>query len=620
MLYFDIETNGLLATVTKGHCLVIIDDTNHVEAYTPETFAKGAMRLLNALRDGECICGHNIINYDIPALEKLVPTFRVRREWREQCVDTLVLARLLWGHIKDNDYALIRRGCLPAQLAGRQSLKAWGYRLGVLKGTYGEQEDAWAEYDDAMLSYCVQDVTVTKRLYEYLLRSEPPAKAVELEHKMQWLMSQQERNGFPFDVNKALKLQQTLEARYAVLSTQLVAICPQIPDKVFVPKRDNKTKGYVKGVPIQRYKDFNPSSRQQIEWVLNNKFGYMPDNDDCYDEDTGSLKLDDATFAYISTDPQAAPELQELAKVFSEYFVVSKRLGQLADGKQAWLKTISSDGRIHGSVNPCGTVTGRATHSNPNVAQVPHVGSPYGQECRELFSAPEGWYEVGVDACGLELRCLAHYLYPYDKGAYAHTILNGDIHTLNQQAAGLPTRNSAKTFIYAFLYGAGDKAIGKQLGGDEKLGKQVKAKFLRATPAIKMLREAVKNTLVVEYHGKIKEWKRHYLKGLDGRHLHVRSLHSALNLLLQSCGALICKQWTVLWEENMIKAGYKHGEDFLWMANIHDESQIACRTMEIAENAVRIAQESMRETQAYYGIRCQLDTEGKIGHTWYDCH
>lgn len=169
-------------------------------------------------------------------------------------------------------------------------------------------------------------------------------------------------------------------------------------------------------------------------------------------------------------------------------------------------------------------------------------------------------------------------------------------------------------------YGAGDKAIGKQLGGDEKVGKQVKNKFLKATPAIKMLREAVKNTLVVEYHGKIKEWKRKYLRGLDGRHLHVRSLHSALNLLLQSCGALICKKWICLWEENMIKAGYKHGEDFQFMAWVHDEGQLSCRTLQIAEEAVRIAQESMRQTQEYYGIRCQLDTEGKIGRNWYDCH
>lgn len=618
MLFFDIETDGLLDTVSKGHCLVIIDEQNNITGYRPETFHKGAMRLLQALREGEYIVGHNIINYDIAALEKLYPDFRVKREWRPKVIDTLVLARLICGNIEDSDHARVRNGTFPAKLLGRQSLKAWGYRLGELKGTYGEQKNAWDSFSEEMLSYCVQDVTVTKKLYDYLMRIGVPAKAIELEHQAQWLMSRQERNGFVFDLPKAKALQETLEARYAVLNTQLVSIIPKIPDKVFVPKRDNKRLGYKAGVPIQRYKDFNPNSRQQIEWVLKHKFNYIPDNPDCYEDER--LKLDDDTFKFISTDPQAPEALHELANVFSEYLMVSKRLGQLATGSQAWLKHVKADGRIHGSVNPCGTVTGRATHANPNVAQVPHVGSPYGQECRELFTVPNGWYEVGVDACGLELRCLAHYLYPYDKGAYAHTILNGDIHTLNQQAAGLPTRNSAKTFIYAFLYGAGDKAIGKQLGGDEALGKKVKRQFLKATPAIAMLRQAVENALVEKYHGQIKEWKRKYLKGLDGRHLHVRSLHSALNLLLQSCGALICKKWVVLWEENMLKAGYKHGEDFQFMAWVHDEGQLACRTQKIAEDAVQIAQASMRQVQEYYGIRCQLDTEGKIGKNWFDCH
>lgn len=449
MLFFDIETDGLLDTVSKGHCLVIIDEQNNITGYRPETFHKGAMRLLQALRDGEYIVGHNIINYDIAALEKLYPDFKVRREWRPKVIDTLVLARLICGNIEDSDHARVRNGTFPAKLLGRQSLKAWGYRLGELKGTYGEQENAWDSFSEEMLSYCVQDVTVTKKLYDYLMRIGAPAKAIELEHQAQWLMSRQERNGFVFDLQKAKALQETLEARYAVLNTQLVSIIPRIPDKVFVPKRDNKRLGYKAGVPIQRYKDFNPNSRQQIEWVLKNKFNYVPNNLDCYEDER--LKLDDDTFKFIATDPQAPEELHELANVFSEYLMVSKRLGQLATGSQAWLKHVKADGRIHGSVNPCGTVTGRATHANPNVAQVPHVGSPYGQECRELFTVPNGWYEVGVDACGLELRCLAHYLYPYDKGAYAHVILNGDIHTLNQQAAGLPTRNSAKTFIYAFL-------------------------------------------------------------------------------------------------------------------------------------------------------------------------
>ena len=241
---------------------------------------------------------------------------------------------------------------------GRQSLKAWGYRLGELKGTYGEQENAWDSFSEEMLSYCVQDVTVTKKLYDYLMRIGAPAKAIELEHQAQWLMSRQERNGFVFDLQKAKALQETLEARYAVLNTQLVSIIPRIPDKVFVPKRDNKRLGYKAGVPIQRYKDFNPNSRQQIEWVLKNKFNYVPNNPDCYEDER--LKLDDDTFKFIATDPQAPEELHELANVFSEYLMVSKRLGQLATGSQAWLKHVKADGRIHGSVNPCGTVTGRA--------------------------------------------------------------------------------------------------------------------------------------------------------------------------------------------------------------------------------------------------------------------
>lgn len=623
MLFFDIETDGLLDKVTKGHCMVIIDgDNNDVYRFNPSRFWAGVSMLYDAINNGEQICGHNIINYDIPALHKLFPWFEVKREQRPLVIDTLVLARLIYGNIGDSDNGRIKSGKFPAKLKGRQSLKAWGYRLGELKGTYGEQEDAWSEFSESMLEYCVQDVVVTKKLYEYLTRYPYSERAITLEHEAQWLMSQQERNGFPFDIRKATELLLTLQARHAVLESEILKLFPCIPDKVFIPKRDNKTKGYKAGVPIQRYKDFNPSSRLHILWVLKDHFNYMPDNDELYegDEDCKRLRIDGETFAFIKEDTAAPEELKELAAVFEEYLMVDKRLGQLANGSQAWLKHVKEDGRIHGSVNPCGAVSGRMTHSNPNLAQVPHVGSPYGEECRELFTVPKGWLQVGVDACGLELRCLAHFLAPYDGGAYGHEILNGDIHTANQLAAGLETRNEAKRFIYAFLYGGGDALIGKLLGGDASVGKSVKKKFLKGTPAIAKLRQAVEDTLVETHHGQVVRWKRRYLKGLDGRLLYVRSVHSAVNLLLQSAGALVCKKWGVLWEQNMVKAGYEHGKDFFWMATIHDESQIACRTQEIAEDAIRIAQDSMREAQAFFGFRCTLDTEGKIGANWYDCH
>lgn len=492
--------------------------------------------------------------------------------------------------------------------------------MGVFKGTYGKQENAWAEFSEEMLDYNVQDVIVTEQLHKLLESTTYPKGAIELELQAQWLMSKQERNGFPFDIFKAQELEENLRKRSAILDALIRKEVPPIPGKVFIPKRDNKKLGYKAGVPIQRYKDFNPNSRQQLEWVITKHFNYKPDNDELY-EDT-RLKIDDITFGFIKADPKAPEALRALAVPMEEYLMVSKRLGQVSDGKMAWLKMVQADGRIHGRVNPCGAVTGRATHSYPNVAQVPAVGSPYGKECRSLFKVPDGWYQAGVDASGLELRCLAHFMAPYDNGAYAHEILNGDIHTANQIAAGLPERNQAKTFIYAFLYGAGDAKIGRIVHGDEKDGRRLKKEFLKKTPAIAQLRAAIENTLVEKrgLRGNIIKWRRKYLKGLDGRPLHVRSIHSALNLLLQSAGALICKKWILLLEENLIALGLDHGKDFQYMAWVHDEVQVACRTKEIAETVVKVAQDSMRQAQDFFGFRVQLDTEGKIGRSWCDCH
>ena len=581
MLFFDIETDGLLDTVTQAHCLVIIDEYDNVTKYRPSEVHQGAKRLLEAIREGDFICGHNIINFDIPALTKLYSdTFTVPYKLQKNVVDTLVLSRLIYGNIKDSDSGLLRIGKLPGKLYGSHSLKAWGYRLGELKGSYAEETtDAWAQYSEEMLTYCVQDVVVTKKLYEKLMSKNYPQEPITLEHQAQWLMAKQERNGFPFYVFAAQELEVELRSRSSTLDAILRQQVPPIPDKVFTPKRDNKTKGYFKGVPIQKYKDFNPNSRQQIEWLIKNHFKYLPNNEELFEEGTDRLKIDDITFGYLKADPDAPEALRKLAGVFEEYLMITKRLGQLIDGKYGWLKCVKEDGRIHGSVNSCGAVTGRATHAAPNVAQVPSIGSPYGKECRSLFTVPEGWYQAGVDASGLELRCLAHFMYPYDNGAYAHEILNGDIHTANQLAAGLPERNQAKTFIYAFLYGAGDAKIGKIVHGDAKDGKRLKREFLSKTPAIADLKAAITNALVAEeFRGRVTRWKRRYLKGLDGRPLHVRSIHSALNLLLQSAGALICKKWIILLEENLIAQGLDHGKDFQYMAWVHDEVQVACRT------------------------------------------
>ena len=632
MLVFDIETDGLLKEVTKVHCMCIQDtETGKMYRFQPDQVIDGVRMLDDAIKADNVICGQNVIEYDIPALEKLYPWFKVPYKRRGQVLDTLVLSRLIYSNIELIDLGLMKAKKLPKQLFGSHKLMAWGYRLGVLKGHYGEHEDAWAIYTPEMLDYNEQDVVVTAALYDKLMANGYSSKAIALEHAVAWLMAKQERNGFKFNYAGAELLEKNLRARNAVLEAELLRKIPQLPDKIFVPKRDNKRLGYKAGVPIQKYKEFNPNSRKQLEYVFREMYGYNPDNldlydipdmDDCPNVKNYRLKMDEETMKYVANDTSCPNELKHIAEIVSESLMLNKRIGQIADGKAAWMKMFDKDdGCIHGRVIANGTVTGRATHSSPNVAQVPHVGSPYGEECRALWNAGD-WWQAGIDACGLELRCLAHFMAPYDGGEYAHTILTGDIHTKNQQAAGLPERNQAKTFIYAFLYGAGDAKIGRIIKGTEKDGKQIKRKFLKATPAIKKLRDAVQDAIVETDRGRVTRWKRHYLRGLDGRLLHVRSPHSALNLLLQSAGALVCKKWIVETERRLESLGLKHGwdGDYAFMAWIHDEIQVACRTKEIANIVVEEAQKAMRDAEAFFNFRIQLDTDGKIGKNWADCH
>lgn len=624
MLVFDIETDGLLDDVTKVHCIVIKDtDTGEMFRYRPSEVKQGVDKLLQS----DCICGHNVIAFDIPVLEKLYGVVFDR----ERVIDTLVLARLVYSNINDIDAGLIRKGILPRNLYGRHSLKAYGYRLGELKGTYAEDaEDCWAVFTEEMLDYNAQDVVVTAKLYDKLVSKGFTKQASDIEHKAQWLCQTMEHNGFPFNLRKAYVLKMVLEKEYLTLTEELTAKAPLIPDRIFVPKRDNKTKGYKAGVPVQRYKTYNPTSRQQMQWIFEHHYGYAF-KDSMYTIETDSegvevsrkLTMNEETLSAIASDDTTTEEVRHIAQLYSRVFMLSKRLGQLATGSNAWLKLCDSDGKIHGRINPNGAVSGRATHSTPNMAQVPAVTVEYGKECRELFGVPKDWYQVGVDCSGLELRCLAHFLYPYDGGAYAHEILNGDIHTANQMNAGLETRSQAKTFIYGFLYGAGNAKIGEIVGGTEDDGKRLKEKFLKNTPAIKNLQNAIKETLApYSIKQQKRVWQRKWLKGLDGRKLYVRSLHSALNLLLQSAGALICKRWITRTEERLKAQGLQQGwhGDYCLMAWIHDEIQVACRSKEIAETVIEEAQQAVRDVQEEFKFRVQLDTEGKIGKNWAECH
>lgn len=646
-LVSDIETNGFLDTLTKVHCIVI-KDADSSTGYADQPGHRPIEQALDRLAEADEIIFHNGIKFDIPAIQKVYPRWKPKG----RVTDTLIMARLVYPEVGEKDAARAKQGRFPGKLVGSHKLEAWGYRLGILKDEY---DGGWDEWSPVMHSYMMQDGEVGYALWQLLLNANYSADALELEHRFAEIMAMQERHGFAFDVAAAQELYAELVKKRLEISRQLTATFP--PKEVcetFIPKANSKRYGYVKGVPFTKRKlvDFNPSSRQMIADRLIEK-GWEPKEF----TPSGQPKIDETILSGLDY-----PE----ARVLAEHFLIEKRIGQLAEGDQAWLR-LERNGRIHGSVNSLGAVTRRCTHSNPNVAQVPKVGSPYGAECRALFRATVGkvpMLQVGADLSGIELRLLAHYMARYDGGAYAKAVVEGksedgtDVHSLNAKALGLDPkqiyivfgkqakgRDIAKTFIYAFLYGAGDEKLGtiagvseeeveelrqnepklwanavKRLRKDKRKltkltvaiivkGGVLKRDFLKRTPALKKLREDVA----------AKAKATGTLRALDGGTLRVRHQHAALNTLLQSAGAIIAKRATVLAYDNLSARGLVFGRDWALIAHVHDELQTETKES-IADEVGKIIVQSMQEAGRYYNLRCPVDGEYKVGRNWRDTH
>ena len=600
-LVFDVETDGLDAT--KIWCIVAQDvDSKEIYAYGPDKLDAGYARLDSA--DG--LVGHNIIGYDIPVIRKLMhkPDFAKHKT----IIDTLVLSRL-FNPVKD----------------GGHSLNQWGNEIGFNKLEFKEFD----AYSEEMLEYCIRDVELNTLVYYKLkeLSRGFSKKCVDLEHQVARIMKDQEEHGFFFDSIRAELLYAKLRERMQELDSEI--------KKVFVPKivrqklfpRYTKTgsigkladteEAYhlrkrmmleeadeISGVRLteEEYKlmheekhavplhivrtssiELNISSRKQIGEYLQ-EFGWKPTEFTV----NGRPIVNEKTLSQITDIPEA-----ELIK---EHFLLQKREGQI----RSWLEKVEDDDRVHGFVIPNGTITGRMTHRDPNMAQVPSVSSPYGKECRACWTVPRGYKLVGIDASGLELRMLAHYMNDED---YTNEIINGDIHTANQQLAGLESRNQAKTFIYALLYGAGDEKLGSVAGGGRRTGEKLRKSFFDNLPSFANLKNQVAGVVA----------EREYLKGLDGRKLIVRSEHSALNTLLQGAGAIVMKQALVLLDDKIKDL------DAHFVANVHDEWQIEVREDQ-AEQVGQLGVEAIREAGLLLELKCPLDGEYKIGDDWSETH
>ena len=701
-LIFDAETDGLLRQVTVCHCLVVKDaDTGQVRKFRKNKREDTIQKGLDLLNTADIIFGHNIVAYDIPMLEKLFG-------WQPNALirDTLVLARLLFPDQKDKDFRLKEQGKLEGRDIGKHTLDSWGQRLGMFKGDYRKKKEAeavalgilpeseemrlfvWGQWTEELEEYCANDVEVTNLLMMMADTRESSEDAVWVQHVLADAMFRQQETGFMFDVERALELKEELSIAKVKLEDELlkdfpgrwIAVkrlseCP-FPDLITEEEEENtwwwgqpetrKTDSPLWKDPLRsrwtagemftpiKYQEFNPRSRPQITDRLK-EMGWEPEDEDYTEK--GNVKANDVILRRIS-------ERFPVAEILADLMAVNKLMGQLADGKNSWLNLVDDDGFLRAYCNPCGAVTTRATHSFPNIAQIPAIKSRkvansslvwdgdnahfidargkrvdciakksddlekmqvvkllglaggWGIESRRLFCVPEGWSLVGSDLAGIELRCLAHRMAKYDGGKYGRILLEGDIHTENQTAAGLDSRDTAKTFIYAFLYGAGDEKIGKIVSPlspphiQAKMGKELKNRFLKNIPALGRVIRDTQN-----------QARRKYITGLDGRKLFVRSKHAALNTDLQGMGATIANWWLVIIEEMLADLGYEYGweGDYTLCCWVHDEVQIACR-IGLEETIMKVCVDAAAEAGRRLDFSLPVDASAAFGFNWSQTH
>lgn len=545
-LILDIETNSTHTTIWC--CVTQNLETGEQICHTDSS------TLAPLVKEADQIIGHNLIGFDAPVLRKLwnigIP--------KSKAVDTLILSRLL-----------------NPQRDGGHSLRSWGLEL---KNQKIDFEDYDSGLSDEMVQYCKQDVALTGDVYRTVMAGlngwKDPLQSITLEHDIAVICRRQEENGFKLDIPAATTLKATLADRMGVLEDEVQSVFPPIVEERWSEKTGKRLQDKVTV--------FNLASRKQIGERLQ-ALGWKPTKR----TEKGQPIVDEGTLESVDI-PQA--------QMIAEYLMLQKRVALI----DSWLKHVKEDGRVHGGIITNGAVTGRMTHRNPNMGQVPSVTKPYGQEIRSLWTVDDGNVLVGTDLAGIELRCLAHYM---QDDEWTEELLNGDIHQKNADAAGI-TRPQAKTLIYATLYGAGPSKVGSIVGGGAKEGNEILFRFYRNTPKLQQLMEKVAKVAI-----------KGYVPGLDGRRILVRSDHAALNSLLQGCGAIIAKQWNI--EAHKLFKHYRI--PVKQVAIVHDEIQIETEER-YGEEVAEIMVDSASRAGFTLGFRCPVDAEAKIGKNWFDTH
>ena len=557
----DIEGTGLAEIVldSKGNPKTEVDRVlcaaTKVPDQEPILWLENQMKdLVEYLKQFDVVVGHNIFGYDFPVMRRL------HGMARPKCiVDTLVISKLMYPDIHNHPL-------------GDNSLESWGKYLKFPKIEYTQ---GWESYNNDMGTYCKQDTRLGEAIYNAQKKFlSDNREVVGFEHRVSEVLMEQVCNGFNYNINAGEKLHQNLMLEKLGIEDEMRQI---FPDRIVI-RHSEKTGKRLK----DKIEVFNPGSRQQIAERLTEKYGWEPPL-----TDKGNAKVDESVLSTLNY-----PEAKKLV----EYFDTIKLMGMVEDWNTRAAN--SRDNKVHGGINAQGAATGRCTHSQPNVAQV--SGD---HRARELWVPNDGDVLVGADLSGLELRMLAHFMAKYDNGEYAKVLLTGDIHTHNQNAAGLESRSLAKSFIYAYLYGAGDKKIALVCNCSVNAARDLRERFQQEIPALAKVQDAVK----------FETAKRGGVILPDGRKVPVRSEHAALNTLLQGSGAIVSKYWMVEANKAVKSMGAKQ------LAYIHDELQYSCAAS-IADEFGKAVTKAATTAGEILKMNIRIDAEYRVGKSWAETH
>lgn len=656
-ILYDLEGNGLLDTLHTLHCLCLATPDGPVRTYhdDPDLPRDGTLEEGFAiLRAADEIVAHNQIGYDIKALGKIYP------DWDFSHVkqtDTLVLSRLLWSNMKELDGSRRYEG-FPGRLWGRHSLESWGMRLGTAKGEYTGD---FQTLDQAMLDYCIQDVVVLQALWAAIARRNYSQQAIDLEHAYARVIDAMNSRGIQFNVTKALAVQRRLEIREAEVEDKLAKAFTNFEKVTEIPfstspsymvpafqsigwdptafTATGKAKltakilselvdgagplGQAAGRVITLKLLKNGDDPEEIEWAglletqLKTTFGRITRSKTILFNPGSRNHLAKALMEQRGWEPKeygndGKPTMNEeiMAKLdypempdIMESLMLDKRLGQLVRGRTAWLDLVGDDGIMKPYVCHLGTIYSRDSHSRPNITQVVKPSKPWGPEFRDLWEPRPGYTLLGVDLKGIDLRVLGHYLVPFDGGKYKEALAAGDPHTFTQKLVGLKERDTAKTLIYALIFGCYPKKVASIVGCSLSKAKRLHSGILNGLGI----------TALVDAASRRAKSNGGFLRGLDGRMIPIRKKSVTLNYLIACGSAVVSKQWAVEFVASTIDY------DCHLVIRAHDEMAVEVRE-EDAYAITVIALETALGAGKHLGLRVPTPADAKVGNSWKDIH